>query len=188
MWYNIMNGKSIAYSWLSAFGWGAWPVRRNAGYIVSGPCRRYWNNTEGKEILSYIHNDHFWGYPMGGTLPDPSKTFIEKEGFCYYAYASGDYNHRSYTLSNNGNPFLENNYIKIGVNPITGEILSVKTNITAVERDKEVVDKKKVDTDFDKLVYDNRDPYYKGYYKEGKQYRPAIYKMDESNIEIINKY
>jgi len=94
----------------------------------------------------------------------------------------------TFNLSNNGNPFLEENYIKIGVNPLNGEILSCKAKIMAVTSDSEVIDYKIIDTDYDNLVNQNGDNYYKGYYKKNNQYRPAIYDINKPDIEVVKVY
>jgi len=94
----------------------------------------------------------------------------------------------TYQLSNNGNSFLDTNYVRIGINPLTGNIQSVKSKLLALESNKNSIDYKKIDSDFDNLTNGNAEGYYKAYYKEGEEYRPAIYKLNESSVDIIKKY
>jgi hypothetical protein len=94
----------------------------------------------------------------------------------------------TYNLSNNGNPFLEENYVKIGVNPVTGDITSIKTKIMPIGESNEIIDYKLIDNDFNDLVSQNGEIYYKAYYKTNNQYRPAIYKIDTSDIEVVKVY
>jgi hypothetical protein len=94
----------------------------------------------------------------------------------------------SYNLSKNGNPFLEENYVKIGVNPKTGEILSVSTKISPIEESGEKIDYQKIDSDYNELVIQDGEVYLKAYCLINNQYRPAIYRVDVSDIEVVKVY
>jgi hypothetical protein len=54
--------------------------------------------------------------------------------------------------------------------------------------DNEVVDHKIIDNEFNRLVNQNGDKYYKAYYKENGQCRPAIYDISKADIEIVKVY
>ena len=86
------------------------------------------------------------------------------------------------------NPFLDENYVRIRVNPATGEILSCRAKVMAVTQGNEIIEHKVIDNVYNELVEQNGDNYYKGYYKENNQYRPAIYDISKADIEVVKVF
>jgi hypothetical protein len=96
-----------------------------------------------------------------------------------------------YSLTKNNHYFPEENYIIIGINPLTKEITKVRSRITPVIEDNEVIDNKMVRTDLEN--YRNSDKsktYFSVYNLVDNQYRPAIFSLESNDnaFKLVKQY
>ena len=117
---------------------------------------------------SFIYNQHF-----DANYEKDSKVYLNQVIF-------------NFELGYNGHHFINNNYVQIGIDALTGDITSVKSKLLSIEETGEIVLKSKIDQYVDSLPKENNIKYRKVYFldKASGKIRPTVISVNLKTTEF----